>query len=132
MGRLSVIALAGTKHDLAIAIQFPPEVQWDKIIKVEIPGDHGDFPDTSGYEAEDFGDMESKVEDSQLLRYMQTCVDGVLDFVGKNSDRLARLNFQNIESTVAGMNTGGSMFVLAGVVSYEPMLQGRDILRAMN
>ena len=126
MSQLSIIAIAGTQKDLEQACKFPPEVTWDKVVKVVIPNDHGSFPDLSGYEAKNFAAMESSVEDGQLYGYMQTCVDAVLDFVSKNSDRLALLNFQNIKSTVSGMNTGGEMFVLVGFVSYEPIITSKS------
>jgi hypothetical protein len=122
MSQLSIIALAGTRRDLDEACKFPPEVKWDKIVKVVIPDDHGSFPSLVGYESEDFAALESTCEDGQLYGYMQTCVDAVLDFVTRNSDRLSLLNFQNIKSTVSGMNTGGQMFVLVGFVTYEPMI----------
>ncbi len=123
---MSIIAIAGTKADLQIATQFPPDVNWDKIVKVEIPDNHGEFPDTSGYDSKDWMNFESNREDSALLRYIQKCVDAVLDFITKNSDRLSALQFQNIKSTVAGMKTGGDIFALAGFVSYEPMLSSKS------
>ena len=119
MGRLSVIALAGAKKELMVATSFPPEVQWDKVIQIEIPDDHGDFPDLSGYTAKDYAALESVAEDGQLQGAIQKCVDAVLDYTDKNAQRLERLNFQDIKTTVAGMNTGGKVFVLAGFVSYE-------------
>ncbi len=121
MGSLSIIALAGTRRNLEQATQFPPEVKWDRVIKVEVPGDHGAFPDLSAYEREDFAEFESKMEDHQLFPYMTKCVDAVLDFTVKNAERLEKLCFQNIHSQMHGMKTGGDMFVVAGFVDYEPM-----------
>lgn len=121
MGQLAIIAMAGTKEDLQIACQFPPDITWDKVVKIEIPDDHGEFPDTSGYNLKKWAAFESNREDSQLHGYMQKCVDAVLDFVTRNSERLSTLHFKNIESIVTGMNEGGSIFVLAGFVNYAPI-----------
>ena len=121
MGSMSIIAMAGTTRDLEIASQFPPEVKWDRVVKVVIPDDHGEFPDVSGYTAKDFEQFESAMEDAQLMRYMTACVDAVLDFTIKNANRLEKLSFQNILTRMCGMNTGGAMFVVAGFVDYEPL-----------
>ena len=125
MGSLSIIALAGTTRDLETASPFPHEVKWDRVVKVEIPDDHGEFPDTSAYESADFAEFESKMEDHQLFHYMTKCVDAVLDFTTKNADRLAKLNYRNIHCAMHGMKTGGQMFVVAGFVDYEPLMVGK-------
>lgn len=123
MGSFSIIAMAGTKNDLLTASAFPPDVKWDQVVKVEIPdgSGFGEFPDTSGYDADDFADFESKMEDHQLYPYMTKCVDAVLDFTAKKADGLAKLNFRNIHSSIHGMKTGGKMFVVAGFVDYQPL-----------
>lgn len=125
MGSMSIIAMAGTTRDLEMASQFPPEVKWDRVVKVEIPDDHGEFPDVSGYESKDFQEFESKMEDGQLFPYMTKCVDAVVDFTTKNAARLEGLNFRNIHSAIHGMNTGGNIFVVAGFVDYEPLRVGK-------
>lgn len=125
MGNLSIIAMSGTKRDLQQAAQFPPDVKWDKVVLVEIPDDHGEFPTTSGYTRKDFVNFESVSEDSQLYGYMKKCIDVVDDFLTKNDN-------QTLIPTMVGMNEGGSVFILAGlflppdhplVKSYEPMLK---------
>ena len=124
MGTMSVIALAGSKRDLDLATQFPPDVKWDKIVRVEVPDSsgYGEFPDTSAYEAADFADFESKMEDQALFPYMTKCVDAVLDFTVKASVRLETVGFRNIHSSISGMKTGGKMFVVAGFVDYQPLV----------
>jgi hypothetical protein len=120
MGNLSIIAMAGTTRDLEIASQFPPEVKWDRVVKVVVPDDHGYFPDVSHYEAVDFERFESTMEDGALFRYMAQCVDAVLDFTNKNTDRLTKMNF-TVHCAMHGMKTGGQMFVVAGFVDYQPL-----------
>ena len=122
MGTMSVIVMAGTARDLALASDFPPDVKWDKVVKIAIPDDHGQFPDTSGYEMADFQSFETDMEDHQLFPYMTKAVDACLDFLNRNGDRLVKLNFRNIHTSMSGMNTGGDMFVVAGFVDYDPMM----------
>ena len=121
MGSMSILALAGIPRDLEQATQFPEDVKFDKVVKVAIPDDHGVFPSLEGYDADDFENFETVMEDSQLMPYMTKCVDAVLDFTVKNSDRLALLNYRNINTRICGMNTGGAMFVVAGFVDYQPL-----------
>jgi len=122
---MSIIAMAGTRNDLLTASAFPPEVKWDQVVQVEIPDDHGEFPDTSAYDREDFADFETKMEDDALFPYMTKCVDVVLNFTTKKADGLAKLNFRNIHGSMHGMKTGGKMFVVAGFVDYEPLRVGK-------
>ena len=126
MGSMSILAVAGTPRDIAQATCFPENVKFDKVVKIPVPDDHGEFPDLSAYDREDFADFESKMEDNALFRYMTQCVDAVLDFTVKNADRLEKLNYRNINTTMAGMNTGGNVFVVAGFVDYEPLWAGKS------
>ena len=121
MNSMSIIAMAGTKRDLMMASTFPPDVQWDKIVKVEIPDNHGCFPDLSGYDMSNFHEFSSDMEDDALYPYMTKCVDAVLDFTVKKAVTMEALNFQDVSSSISGMNTGGAMFVVAGFVNWEPM-----------
>ena len=121
MGSMSILAVAGTPRDIAQATCFPENVKFDKVVKIPVPDDHGEFPDLSAYDREDFADFETKMEDSQLFPYMRQCVDAVLDFTTKHSERLEKLSFRNINSSISGMNTGGDVFVVAGCVDYQPM-----------
>lgn len=122
MSTMSIIVLAGSDRDISQASQFPEDVSWDKIVKIVVPDDHGFFPDTSGYEMADFQQFETDMEDTQLFPYMTKAVDACLDFLTKQGERLEKLNFRNIHTTMSGMNTGGSMFVVAGFVDYQPMV----------
>ena len=121
MGTISIIAMAGTKADLIHACRFPSDVKFDKVVKVEIPDSHGLFPDLSAYDSADFASFESTSEDGQLHRYMTKCVDAVLDFTSKNTERLEKLNFRNINCQMHGMKTGGQIFCVAGFVDYQPL-----------
>ena len=123
MGSMSIIALSGTPKDLTRATCFPENVKFDKVVKVPLPdgSGFGEFPDLSAYDREDFADFESKMEDNALFPFMTQCVDAVLDFTTKHSERLEKLSFRNINSSISGMNTGGKVFVVAGFVDYQPM-----------
>ena len=123
MGSMSILAVAGTPRDIAQATRFPENVRFGKVVKVPLPdgSGFGEFPDLSAYDREDFADFETKMEDSQLFPYMRQCVDAVLDFTTTNADRLEKLSFRNINSSISGMNTGGKVFVVAGFVDYQPM-----------
>ena len=119
MPQFSIIAVAGKEEDLKQATNFPPFVVWDKIVRVPIPSDHGQFPDTSGYTSKNWENLSSNVEDCQLHPYMQKCVDAVVDYTTKRSDALVRMQFQDVKTSIHGTNVGGDMFVIAGFVDFN-------------
>jgi len=132
----SIIAIAGAKRELD-KIKFPSNT-FDKVLKFPCPDDHGEFPDMGAYESRtvdkdgnavvshDWKKFASEMEDSQLRPYMLKCVDAVMDYMTKEAEFLEKMSFRNIMTTMNGHKFGGTVFAVAGFVSYEALPFGRQ------
>ena len=115
----SVIAIVGSRLDLSLVI-FPPEVQFDERIEIVLPDDHGEFPDTSGYNRNDFEKIRLTEEDSQLYPYMLKCIDVVDNYGNKKLGQLEKLNYEDVKFTMHGHTFGGKVFAVVGFVDGRP------------
>jgi len=117
MAHRSVIAIAGPqrlvknmKADLEHANLF------ELIHVFEIPDDYGEFPDTTGYTAENWETMESVMEDPALYPFMTKCMDVCLDFTNKKEKELDILGHDEINKFVHWPKFGGKVFAVTGHV----------------
>ena len=116
-GMISGLAIAGSKQALK-QIDIPQET-YDVVCKFETPGDHGEFPDTRGYDDKNWEELESVMEDSQLWPYMTKCMDSMVDFTVRESERKCKTGFINVKSTLHWPKEGGPVFMVAGFVEFE-------------
>lgn len=114
----SIIALAGPQK-IVEKIDFPS--MFDKVLKFYIPGDHGEFPDTSGYTRDDWEKISLTMEDSQLWPHMKRCMDAVLDFVDSKNKILDKLGMVNIKTEIQWPRFGGDVFGVCGFVGWTAL-----------
>ena len=122
---LSMIALAGPKGDLWHAKkEFEKNKMFDRIVTFDVPDDYGEFPDTTGYTAENWEQIVLHKEDGALYSFMTKCMDAVLDYTNKQSDHLDRLGYTDIQKNVHWPKFGGNIFCCTGhVTGYAPANQ---------
>lgn len=114
----SIIALAGPRSDLWYAKKgFEKEKMFDRIITFDVPDDYGEFPDTTGYTAEDWEKITLSQEDGALYPFMTKCMDAVLEFTNKEADAFDRLGYYRIEKSVHWPKFGGTIFACTGHVT---------------
>lgn len=92
---------------------------YDKVICFGHPDDYGEYPDTSGYESEDWENIELLEEDSNLYKYMMKCVDAVDDYVNKKYKHACELYPGSVEKTIHWPKEGGKLFFITGHVTVE-------------
>ena len=114
---ISVVAFAGAKRDLD-EIEMPPGT-FNEVHKFEIPDDHGEFPDTSGYTEDNWEQISGTMEDSALWPVMQKCMDCVLEFTLKNEALLDKLGRVNIKKIIQFPKFGGRVYAVCGFVQAE-------------
>ena len=112
----SVIAVAGP--DVFLKQMGLDELRnmFNKVRVFTIPDDYGEFPDTSGYDRDDWETLESDMEDPALFKTMQKCLDCVLDYNNKKIKQLDKRGHRNIEGFLHTPKFGGRVFAVAGVV----------------
>jgi len=117
----SIIAFVGPRHEIS-RIQGLDEM-FDKVMLFDIPDDYGEFPDTSGYTKENWGHLESAMEDPALFGHMTKCMDAVLDWTNSRASIAAQMFYQNVENLIMWPKFGGKIFAVAGVVkAHKPNL----------
>jgi hypothetical protein len=114
---ISVVAFAGAKRDLD-AIELPPNT-FNVVHKFEVPDDHGDYPETAGYTADNWEQISGTMEDSALWPSMKHCMDAVLDFTLKKEEWLSQMGNINIKSFIQFPKWGGRVFAVCGFVKGE-------------
>ena len=116
----SILVLCGPRH-LEEALHLAELRQkFSKVIMFNIPDDYGEFPDTSGYTKKDFKKLELDMEDPALFKYMQKCVDAVVEYNNKKVKHLDKMAFTEIEGILASPKFGGKVFAVAGLVKAIP------------
>ena len=125
----SLIALAGSKREIwNLKKDIEKEKKFDRVITFEMPGDYGEFPDTTGYTDNNWETIELDQEDSAVFPYMQKCMDACIDFVNKKVETVNGLGYMNIEGTIHWPKFGGTVFAVTGHVTAEPMILRKGIL----
>ena len=120
MAHWSIIALAGPKADIwNMKKAFDAEKMFDDIVLVDVPDDYGEFPDTTGYTAENWEDIILDQEDGNLYGYMTKCMDACLDFTNKRADQADKLGLIDIQKNVHWPKFGGAVFAVTGHVTAE-------------
>ena len=117
---VSIIAIAGPRPAID---QMAEELRmlYDQVVLFGVSDDFGDFPDTSGYNRNDYEKIELHDEDPQLLLVMKNCLDAVDSYCDKKMRFLARMNFSDVRYDLQGNTLGGKIFALAGFVHYGPI-----------
>ena len=90
------------------------EELFDSVHIIHVPDDFGEFPDTSGYTAEDYSEMQSNMEDPALYKYMQNAMDFIMDKTINKSQFLEGMGMINIENNISWPKFGGKVYVVAG------------------
>lgn len=115
--RWSIMAIAGPAADLSeIKKNGNLKKMYDKIHYFDIPDDYGEFPDTSGYTADNWEQLESTMEDGNLYPYMQKCLDAVMDYTKGMADHAEKNGYWNIKETLQWPKFGGKIFAIVGFV----------------
>ena len=123
------LALAGPKRQIdEITRAIAMESGFSKVLKVYVPDDYGEFPDTSGYTREDFAELESSMEDPALYPFMTKCLDFVVEWNGKRMDKADKRGFVNTESFLHWPKFGGKVFACAGIVKAEHPFSDRSMI----
>lgn len=117
----AILVLAGPKSEIdMIKNEGEIQVMFEKIVTFEISDSYGEFPDTTGYTADNFQQMESVVEDAALFPVMQKCMDAVIDFTTKRFEIAEKLGFKNLERHIHWPKFGGKIFAVTGHVVCMP------------
>jgi hypothetical protein len=117
MAHWSIIAAAGPAKELQeLFVNVQQHADFDKLVKVPISDDYGEFPDTSGYDRKDFQQAVAQSEDPALYRYMLQCIDAVAEYISKKQDHATNLCHGEVESFMHWPKFGGKIFVVTGHV----------------
>lgn len=112
----SIITVTGPKNMINEVIDQEIREMFNEVLTFEIPDDYGEFPDTTGYTADNWGKMASTVEDSNLYPYMTRAMDAVLEFVNRRWTTADKLGYENLERHIHWPKFGGRIFVVTGHV----------------
>jgi len=117
----SIIAISGpeietrkARHDIL------SEQLYNKVLAFGHPDDYGLYPDTSGYDSDNWEDVELLDEDGNLFRHMTKCMDAVLEYVNKKYKKASNLYPGEIEKSIHWPKKGGKMFFVTGHVTVMP------------
>ena len=129
----SIIALAGPKK-VTWPIRKDLQGMYDRIITFDIPDDYGEFPDTSGYTAQNWEQMQSNREDGSLFPFMTKCMDAVLEYTNDQVKRLDKADYIEIKQDVQWPKFGGDVFAVVGHVTAHESAGGKIFYpgRSMN
>lgn len=119
MKNYSCMAIAGSSGEIG-NMHSKLIGTFNDVFTFSIPDDHGNFPDTTGYEAKNFAELESTIEDPALFRSMQRCLDAVVDKVDRKFERYCRQYPGRVEKFVHWPKFGGSVFGVVGFVNVYP------------
>ena len=116
----SIIAIAGPER---LAKQTRAAIlgedKFNKVVCFAHPDDYGDYPDTSGYERDDWESIELLDEDGNLYKYIMKCVDAVDDYVNKKYKFACDRFPGQVEKNVHWPKEGGKMFFVTGHVTVQ-------------
>jgi len=121
----SILVLTGPKSIILSEEMELPKLKemFDKVLTFFIPDDYGEFPDTSGYTAENWEELESELEDPALFRYTQKALDAVVEFNEKRMKQMDKRGYTEIEGFLHVPKFGNRVFAVGGFVrGYSPKL----------
>ena len=113
------MAIAGSSEDVGNIHREMLNI-YNEVSIFSVPDDHGSFPDTQGYTAENFADLESVSEDPQLFKVMQKCMDFVMDKVDRKYERFCMQYPGRVEKFIHWPKFGGNVFAVVGFVKVYP------------
>ncbi len=113
----SCIVLAGPKRLTDEITNDELREMFDEVHVFDIPDDYGIFPDTTGYDREDFATIESDMEDPALYAYMTKCMDCAIDFTTRRGDIADKLGYRGIEQSIHWPKEGSPVFAVTGHVT---------------
>ena len=116
----SIIVIAGPKretHDMWKELK----PLFEKYVVFDVTDDYGEFPDTQGYTAKQFSEMESSMEDPALFPFMTKCLDAVMEYNASRVSMMDKLGYHDIEGFIHTPKFGGKIFAVVGMVrAYKP------------
>ena len=117
----SILAIAGPdKHAKLLRNDLIRKELFNKVHVFSTPSDCGDFPDTTGYTQENWGEIELLNEDPALFQVMTKCMDCVLEYVNRKYIWCCDNFAGRVEKHVQWPKFGGSLFAVAGNVTVFP------------
>jgi len=116
MAHWSIIAIAGPRREIADT-KKALEDTFDEVHIFEVSDDYGEFPDTSGYTAENWEEMQTEIEDGNLFPIMTKCMDCALDYTNKKERAADMLGCYDIKKSVHWPKFGGKIFAVTGHVT---------------
>ena len=119
----AIIAITGPKPMVREARRNIMEHgKYNKVVVFPHTEDYGDYPDTTGYEDENWEQIELLNEDSALYKYMLKCIDAVDDYIDKKYKRMCDMFSGDVEKVVHWPKTGGPLFFVTGHVTVDSVL----------
>lgn len=111
----AIIAIAGPKKE----IEKLKDKRFEKVYYFPVPDNYGEFPDTTGYTAKNWMELESNLEDPALKPFMDKCMDAALQFTNDREKYCDKLGYINILKELFWPKFGGKVFAVIGSVSAE-------------
>jgi len=124
MAHKAIIAVAGPTRETKGIKGVLLKEGFDEVHIFDVPDDYGEFPDTTGYEREDWATIESDMEDPALFPFMTKCMDACLQFTLKWERTFDLLGHVHIENNLHWPKFGGKVFAVTGhITSFKPDMQ---------
>jgi len=120
----TAIAITGPRRQVKKMAKHLP--MFDRVIQLPCPSDHGAFPDTTGYTSKDWENMEVHGEDPALHRYMQNCLDAIVDFNDQIIRQYDKRGYQALEGFLHAPKFGGNCWAMIGIV------RGHSLIKAIH
>lgn len=118
----SILVITGPTREIKGIIDAELSEMFNEIKTFDITDDYGEFPDTTGYTADNWEKMSSQVEDSNLYPFMTRAMDAVLEFVNRRWNTADKLGYQNLERHSHWPKFGGKIFAVTGHVVCTPQV----------
>ena len=99
---------------------------FSKVVRFPTGEGRGYFPDTIGYESDDWESFESQMEDPSLLNFMMKSIDCVEEFNEKVGQRLEQ-SYDDVENFMSIPKFGGPVFMCVGVTMIGDKHESRII-----
>lgn len=116
----AILAVAGPESEAKKArYDMLESGLYNKVYAFGHPDDYGDYPDTSGYNDDQWESIELLDEDSNLWKYMQKCMDCVLEYVNKRYSHCCDMFPGSVAKHIHWPKKGGKLFFVTGHVVVE-------------
>lgn len=116
----SIIAISGPEKEAKETRKLLlGDNKFNKVLCFGHPDNYGMYPDTSGYDSDNWEEMELLDEDSALHPQITKCVDAVLDYINKKYDFACKMFPGQVEKNMHFPKKGGKLFFVTGHVTVE-------------